>query len=63
MVSDHLLPSVQPQSLEWTHTIFEQSAAEFYTILLGEHLETALEMLVVGICFSLKSPKLSRKIQ
>jgi hypothetical protein len=36
MVLDHLLPSVQPQSfLEWTRTSFEQSLAEFYTILLG----------------------------
>jgi hypothetical protein len=49
MVFDHLLPSVQPQSfLEWTHTSFEQSLAEFYTIPLEEHLQVALEILEVG---------------
>jgi hypothetical protein len=31
--------------LEWTHTRFEQSLAEFYTILLEEHIQVALEML------------------
>jgi hypothetical protein len=47
----HLLPSVQPQScLEWTRTSLEQSLAEFFTILLEEHLQVALEMLEVGIC-------------
>jgi hypothetical protein len=36
MVLENILPSVQPQSfLEWTRTSFEESAAEFYTILLG----------------------------
>jgi hypothetical protein len=49
MVLDHLLPSIQLQAfLEWTRTSFEQSVAEFYTILLEEHLEVALEMLEVG---------------
>jgi hypothetical protein len=53
MVLDFLLPSVQLQSfLEWTLTSFEQSVAEFYTILL-EHLQVALEMLEMGICSSL----------
>jgi hypothetical protein len=46
MVLDQLLPSIQPQSfLEWIRTSFEQSLAEFYTILLREHLQFALEML------------------
>jgi hypothetical protein len=54
MVLDHLLASVQPQSFsEWTCTSLEQSLEEFYTILLEEHLQVALEMLEVGICFSL----------
>jgi hypothetical protein len=35
MVLDHLLSSVQPQSLEWTRNSFEQSVAEIYTILEG----------------------------
>jgi hypothetical protein len=52
MVLDHLLPSVQPQSFEWTRASFEQSLAEFYAILLEEHLQVALEMLEVGICSS-----------
>jgi hypothetical protein len=30
-----------------------KSLAEFYTILLEEHLQVALEMLEVGICSSL----------
>jgi hypothetical protein len=42
MVMDHLLPSIQSQSLEWTRTSFEQSLAELYTILLEEHLQVAL---------------------
>jgi hypothetical protein len=51
---DHHLPSAQPQSfLEWTRSSCEQSLAEFYTILLEEHLKVALEMLEVGICSSL----------
>jgi hypothetical protein len=54
MVMGHVLPSIQLQSfLEWTRTSFEQSIAEFYTILLEEHLQVALEMLEVGICSSL----------
>jgi hypothetical protein len=36
-----------------TRTSFEQSVAEFYTILLEEHLQVALEMLEVGISSSL----------
>jgi hypothetical protein len=52
MVLDHLLSSVQQQSLEWTQTSFEQSLAEFYTIL-KEQRQVALEMLYVGICSSL----------
>jgi hypothetical protein len=49
MALDHLLPSLQLQSfLEWTHTRFELSLAEFYNILLKEHLQVALGMLEVG---------------
>jgi hypothetical protein len=44
MVLDHLWHSIQPQSLEWTHTSFEQSLAEFYIIILEEHLQVALEV-------------------
>jgi hypothetical protein len=45
MVLDHLLPSVQPQSfLERALSNFEQSEAEFNTILLEEHLQVALDM-------------------
>jgi hypothetical protein len=52
MVLDHLLPAVQPQAfLKWTCTSFEQSLTELYTILLQEHLQIALDMLEVGICF------------
>jgi hypothetical protein len=40
---DHLLPSVHLESfLEWTSTSFEQSVAEFYAILVEEHLQVAL---------------------
>jgi hypothetical protein len=53
MVLDRFLPSEQPQSLEWTRTSFEQSLAEFYTILREEHVQVALEILGVGICSSL----------
>jgi hypothetical protein len=54
MVSDQLLPSIQRQSLlEYTLTGFGQSSAEFYTILLEEHVQIALEILQVGICSSL----------
>jgi hypothetical protein len=43
------LPSKQLQCfLEWTYTSFEQSLAGFYTILLEEHLQVALEMLGGG---------------
>jgi hypothetical protein len=49
---DNLLPSIQPQPLEWTRTSFEQSLSEFYIILPKEH-QVALEMLEVGICLSL----------
>jgi hypothetical protein len=46
MTLDRLLPSIQPQSfLEWTCTSSEQSLVEFYTILLDEHLQVALQML------------------
>jgi hypothetical protein len=49
-VLSRLLPSIEPQSfLEWTRTRFEQSLAEFYTILLEENLQVALDMLGVGI--------------
>jgi hypothetical protein len=48
------MPSIQPQSfLEWTHTSFEQSLVELYTILLEEHLQLPLDMFEVGICSSL----------
>jgi hypothetical protein len=51
MVFNQLLLSIQWQSfLEWTHTSFNQFVAEFYTILLEEHLQVASEMLEVGIC-------------
>jgi hypothetical protein len=53
-VSDHLLLSMMPQTfLKWTCTSFEKPLAEFYTILLEEHLQVALEMLQMGICSSL----------
>jgi hypothetical protein len=43
---DYILASVQPQSfLECTHASFEQSLAEFYTMLLEEHIQIALEVL------------------
>jgi hypothetical protein len=49
MLLNHLLPSVQLQSLEWSRTSFEQSLMEFYTTLLEEHIQVALGMLEVGI--------------
>jgi hypothetical protein len=53
MVLNHLLLSIQLQSfLEWIRTSFEQSLVEFYTILLEEHLQVALEMVEVGISSS-----------
>jgi hypothetical protein len=53
MVLNRLVLSVQLQSfLEWTRTNYEQSLAEFYTILL-EHIQVAIEMLAVGIISSL----------
>jgi hypothetical protein len=42
---------------------FEQSQGEFYTILLVEHLQVALEMLEVEMCSSLQSPKVNRIVQ
>jgi hypothetical protein len=64
MVLDPLLPSIQPRSfLERIRTSFEQSVAEFYTILLEEYLQVALETLEVGICSSLWSPKLTTVFQ
>jgi hypothetical protein len=64
MALDHLLPSTKQHSfLEWTCTGFEQSLAEFFTIFLEEHLQVALEVLEVGICPSLLSPKLTRVVQ
>jgi hypothetical protein len=54
MVLDHRLPSIQPHSfLECTPTSYEQSLVEFYTILLEEHFQIALQMLKVGISSSL----------
>jgi hypothetical protein len=54
MVLDRLLPSIQPHFfLEWTYTSFEQTLAEFYIILLEEHIPVALEMVRAGICSSL----------
>jgi hypothetical protein len=54
MALDHLLPSVQPQAfLEWTHTRFKQSLAEFYTNLLEDYIDDVLEMLEVGTCSSI----------
>jgi hypothetical protein len=54
MVLDRILPSVEPQFfLEWTLTSFKVPVAEFYTILLREHFQVALELLEVGICSSL----------
>jgi hypothetical protein len=56
MVLEHLLPSIQPQSfLEWTGTSLGQFIAEFYAILLEEHLQVTLEKLEVGISSSLVS--------
>jgi hypothetical protein len=34
---------------EWTHTSFEQFLVYFDIILLGEHLQVALELLVLKI--------------
>jgi hypothetical protein len=49
MALDHFLPSIQLQSyLEWTRTSSEQSLAEFYTIILEEHLQLVFEMLDVS---------------
>jgi hypothetical protein len=63
MVLDHLLPSAQQQSLEWTCTSFEQFVAEFNVIILEGHLQVALVMLEMGIYCSLYSPKLTRVVQ
>jgi hypothetical protein len=49
-VLDHLLPSIQPQSLlELARTRFEQYLTEFYTILSEEHLLVAFETQKEGI--------------
>jgi hypothetical protein len=64
MVLDHVLSSMQLQFfLEWTYKCLQQSLAEFYTILLQEHLQVTLEMLEVKISSSLWSPKLTRMVQ
>jgi hypothetical protein len=55
MVLDHLFFN--------TTQSFEQSVAEFYKILLEEQLQVTLQMLEVGICFSLLSPKLTGVVQ
>jgi hypothetical protein len=48
---------VQPQFLlQWTPTGFEQFLAEFYTILLGDYFQVALDMLEMRIGSSLQSP-------
>jgi hypothetical protein len=47
-----------------THRSFEQqSLAQFYTSLLEEGLEVALEILEMGICSSVWSEKLTRAVQ
>jgi hypothetical protein len=53
MALDHLLPSLQLQSLEWTRTSFEQSLVKFYTIILEEHLQVVLRDVGGGMCSSL----------
>jgi hypothetical protein len=64
VVLDHPLSSIQLQSfLEWTCSSFEESLAEFYTILIEEHLKVALEILEVGTYSSRLSPKLTRVVQ
>jgi hypothetical protein len=51
MVLDYILHLKQAKYfLEWTHTSSEQFLMEFYTILLEEHPQVALQMLEVGIC-------------
>jgi hypothetical protein len=63
MAMDHPLPSIQLQFfLDWIPTSFEQSLMEFYIILLEEH-HVSLEVLEVGICFSLWPKKLIRVAQ
>jgi hypothetical protein len=50
MLSDHLSPSIQPQSfLEWTHTSTEQPLAKFYAILLEEHLQIGTNIMFLDI--------------
>jgi hypothetical protein len=64
MMLDQLSPSVQRHFLlDWNRTSFEQSLAEFYSILLEEHPQVALEMFRVGICSLLKFPELTRVLQ
>jgi hypothetical protein len=59
-----LLPPTRPQSFfDWTRISFEQSLAEFYTILLEKHLQVALEMFDMKISSSFLSPKLTRMVQ
>jgi hypothetical protein len=54
MVLGHLLASVQPQSfLELTHVSLEPFLAEFYTVLIQDHHQVALQKLEMGICSSL----------
>jgi hypothetical protein len=49
MVLGRFLPAIQPQAvLEWKRTRFEDSLAEFYTII-----QVALQMWEVGNCSSL----------
>jgi hypothetical protein len=43
--------------------VYLESVAELYTIVLGEHFQIALGMLLVGICSSHWSPKLTRVVQ
>jgi hypothetical protein len=53
-----LLPSIQPQPfLEWTRTSFKQCLAEFYTLILEEHIQVALEMSKVGNVFLIQVSK------
>jgi hypothetical protein len=64
MVLDQLFPSLEPQEfLQWTLSSFQKSVAELYTIFPQKHLEADVEMLEVGICFTMCSPKLPRVVQ
>jgi hypothetical protein len=57
MMPVYFLTTISPQSF------LERTLAEFYTILLEEHLHVALEMLELGTSSSLQSPKLTRVVQ